>query len=109
MVVDALATAERIAMDQVPAGRMQVHIVEGEGGSEISKVLAAEFRRMFRETGPEAEFWILINRTDAPEGRRAAVILEQTGPGLEPGLDCLLVHGIDPSVAGVVADFLRTG
>ena len=109
MVFDALATAERIAMDQVPAGRMQVHIVEGAGGSEISRVLAAEFRRMFRDTGPEAELWILMNQTDAPEGRRAVVILEQNGAGLEPRTDCLLVHGIDASVPGVVADFLRTG
>jgi len=109
MVIDALSTAERIAMDQVSAGRTPVHIVEGPGGSEISKVLAAQFRRMFRETGPEAELWILINQTDAPEDRRAAIILEQPDGRFEPRTDCLLVHGIDASVAGVAADFLRAG
>src|SRR5581483_3535687 len=70
MIADALETAERIAMNQLPAGALEVHIVEGQGGSELSRILAAQFRRMFREAGPEARSWILLNATNPPDGKR---------------------------------------
>ncbi len=106
MIADALETAERIAMNQLPAGALEVHIVEGQGGSELSRILAAQFRRMFREAGPEARLWILLNETNPPSERRSVMIRE--GGVIEPAPDCMVVHGVDASVPGVVADFLRT-
>jgi 60 kDa SS-A/Ro ribonucleoprotein len=106
IIVDALETAERIAMSQLAAGAEEVHIVEGQGGSELSRILAAQFRRMFREAGPEARSWILLNATNPPDGKRSVMILEDGV--LEPPSGSLLVHGIDASVPAVVADFLGT-
>jgi 60 kDa SS-A/Ro ribonucleoprotein len=109
MIVDALATAERMAMDQLRPAPLRVHIDAAGARTQKAKVLALALRRMFEPADDASDLRVVFDAAGIPASGRTVVILDSGEQEIPMRPDLLVIYGIDSSVPGVVADFLRTG